>query len=1268
MAITVVIMTRNFCGIQQPALRVGDWICSPKRFTTAAVLICSLCLAPSTAMAQFAPQAPPATDPSNVSDTIVAGYPIGDRDVREVTRQLHEQFGNRSDVRIVQDARTGRILVQAPADVHRQLQEQFLAPAASLSAPASEALQAPGPRGTTPRATPPTSAQWDRPERREVADQLHNMTWRQLIAAAQQISTNQLSLTPDTNGQDLTATLPSRQGETVLRINTQTGAFRLEGTPQLTQSWLDAIRALDQRSTAQSTHLVPIGDVSPQSIDRAVELLQSAQRGGNSPAARWGADVIGIRPANRSREQLPAQLTQAPGQQPDQLPADDQPIEAPPEETDPEAGEEVGVDGSLIGPVQIEYVEGLDAIIIRGRKADVDRVMRIIDELERLGLEGPAIELVELQHVNSESMAEVVTQVNAEAITVRLGAVSITPLVKPNALMLIGRKESVDATIELIRRLDQPVAPTSQFSIFRLRHLPATDAVQTINAFFAERGGLGPRIQLQADFRTNSIIVYASPRDMQEVRQLLQEIDVTENAATSEVRVFKLRNALAEELAPMLEATLRGESAPAPAAAAQDDGVPGAGPTPTGTSARSATLTMTRIDAETHEVLRSGILTEVRVAADVRANSLIVSAPAESMELIAALVKQLDELPTSEAFVKVFTIVRGDSLSLMTMLEELFGIQQQQAQQGPATSATGAGESSLVPLRFSTDARTNSIIATGSAADLGVVEAILLRLDEDDISQRQSQIYRLQNAPALEVANAINQLLQSQRQITLQLAPETVSPFQQIEREVVVVPEVVSNSLIISATPRYFQQIVALVEELDEQPPMVLIQVLIASVRLDNLSELGMELGLQDSLLFDRSVVANNVLVPGFNFNNSPLGNSSSPASQATRNNVAGQGITSLGVGRTNADLGYGGLVLSASSESVNLLIRALQQTNRLDILSRPEVMTLNNQPAFVQVGQQVPIVQSTSLTQFGQTNSVTLTNVGILLGVTPRISPDGLVVMEIDAEKSELSSQGVPISISAEGDVLEQPIIDTTRAQTTVSARNGQTVILGGLITKTRDTLSSSVPYLGDIPLLGNLFRFDSVAEQRTELLIIMTPFIVRSPEDADVLNQIETQRMSWCLADVFDVHGDIGPGVGGLGGVPASPQVIHPDETPTANELTPPSEEIPDAARPPVPPNPPADFGPPSSTWEPEGSLPIQQPLTGKSAPRSSSSSPATNQQTQRRWRDRWPFGRSRNTPLEAAPAMSDNREVAPVQYLKPRTEPTSWEPDRRRLPSTD
>ena len=165
--------------------------------------------------------------------------------------------------------------------------------------------------------------------------------------------------------------------------------------------------------------------------------------------------------------------------------------------------------------------------------------------------------------------------------------------------------------------------------------------------------------------------------------------------------------------------------------------------------------------------------------------------------------------------------------------------------------------------------------------------------------------------------------------------------------------------------------------------------------------------------------------------------------------------------------------MLSASSESISVLVRALQETGRLDILSRPQIMTLNNQPASVLVGARVPLIGSTTLNQVGQQNSIDREDVGLLLGVTPRISPDGLVVMEIDATRSSLGSidDGVPVQVDANGGVVRQPIINTTQARTTVSARSGQTIILGGLITKDRSIRTRRVPILGDVPVLGQLF-----------------------------------------------------------------------------------------------------------------------------------------------------------------------------------------------------
>ncbi len=107
---------------------------------------------------------------------------------------------------------------------------------------------------------------------------------------------------------------------------------------------------------------------------------------------------------------------------------------------------------------------------------------------------------------------------------------------------------------------------------------------------------------------------------------------------------------------------------------------------------------------------------------------------------------------------------------------------------------------------------------------------------------------------------------------------------------------------------------------------------------------------------------------------------------------------------------------------------------------------------------------------------------------------------------------------------MLNAPIIDDTHAITTISALSGQTVILGGLIETSKSDIHRRVPIIADIPLLGDLFRYDSVAEERREILIIFTPQIIYSKTDSDLVKQIESSRMSWILSDVVNIHGEAG------------------------------------------------------------------------------------------------------------------------------------------------
>ena len=808
--------------------------------------------------------------------------------------------------------------------------------------------------------------------------------------------------------------------------------------------------------------------------------------------------------------------------------------------------------------LEVETLPDLDAIILRGRPRDVEELRRIIEEIERLSAETqPQIDILYLTHVSSKALAAIIKQVDPDLTGGRQGRASAVALVKPNALLLIGWGEAAASIKELVHKLDQPVAAETQFRVFRLRNAAAATAQTTIQNLYTKQTGLGPQVKVIADIRTNSLIVQAAPRDLEEVGALVERLDQTQGEAVRQVRMFKLRNSLAVDVASVLQAAVGAaktgaatqKNAALGAALRGREGAKTAAGGPAGRRAdhaRSAhQFAGDRQPGREHGIARR---------AGQAARHARLGGPDQGLP---HRQRRCHGHGGHAALAVVFTHHRRGRHA-----------------QRPLVGAEG--ETTLVPVRFSVDLRTNSIIATGSQSDLAIIEALLLRLDEDKGSPRKNAVFRLKNNRTQDVARSVNEFLRSEKQVQ-QTAPGVINPFQQIESEVVVVPEVVSNSLIVSATPRFFEDIMDLVKKLDAEPPQVVIQVLIAQVTLSNQDEFGIELGLQDSILFDRSLLGNLVTTtttsqtstssgvvtqtqqniigatnqPGYNFNNQTLGNSGSTQALANPSQVGTQGLSSFGLGRTNSTLGYGGLVLSASSESVSALIRALQQTSRLEVLSRPQVMTLDNQPAFVQVGQRVPRITGSTLTQVGQQNNIVLENVGLILGVTPRISPDGRVVMEVDAEKSQLGNiaDGIPVTTSG-GVVINSPTIDLATAQTTCSAIDGETIVIGGLITKSTSTINRRVPYLSDVPLLGLLFRYDSHDKERTEMLIILTPHIVKNPEDAERIRQMEESRMNWCLCDVNQIHGPAGFG--------AKPEqaaaVVYPDANPRGVVIPPP------------------------------------------------------------------------------------------------------------------
>lgn len=304
-----------------------------------------------------------------------------------------------------------------------------------------------------------------------------------------------------------------------------------------------------------------------------------------------------------------------------------------------------------------------------------------------------------------------------------------------------------------------------------------------------------------------------------------------------------------------------------------------------------------------------------------------------------------------------------------------------------------------------------------------------------------------------------------------------------------------------------------------------MVQAVLAEVSLNATDEFGIEMGIQDSVLFNRGLAGPGNII-GFPFNQASIGNGLDATGLATASDLAGQGLSNLNVGRTSSAAGYGGLVLSAGNESISLLLRALRDRGQSRVLGRPQIMTLENLRGYTQVGQQIPTPQPTTTTT-GTSTGYTYLSTGVQLGVVPRVGPDGTVYMEVDVINSSVATgAGITIqtiSTAAGTQVVTAPIINQTLAQTTVSCRSGQTIVIGGLITTVDNQNRRGIPILSEIPAIGALFRFDSVSQTRSELLIILRPIVIDDDDQLAIVNQLEMDRMHWCYADVVRLHGEM-------------------------------------------------------------------------------------------------------------------------------------------------
>jgi type II secretion system protein D len=206
-----------------------------------------------------------------------------------------------------------------------------------------------------------------------------------------------------------------------------------------------------------------------------------------------------------------------------------------------------------------------------------------------------------------------------------------------------------------------------------------------------------------------------------------------------------------------------------------------------------------------------------------------------------------------------------------------------------------------------------------------------------------------------------------------------------------------------------------------------------------------------------------------------------------------------VGTASTAFDLATTGGMYTFLGKDLEITLSALANAGKAEILSRPSILARNNQQATITIGQEVPLVTGVTYDSFGnQRNAIAYQDVGIILQVTPFITSDRMVEMIVAPQISSISDSTVNFTTGFGTNNVggtSAPIINKRSADTVVVVPDGQTVVIGGLMQNQKTKVDEKVPILGDIPLLGWLFKHTKTADEKKELLIFMTPYIVNRP-----------------------------------------------------------------------------------------------------------------------------------------------------------------------------
>jgi len=476
---------------------------------------------------------------------------------------------------------------------------------------------------------------------------------------------------------------------------------------------------------------------------------------------------------------------------------------------------------------------------------------------------------------------------------------------------------------------------------------------------------------------------------------------------------------------------------------------------------------------EVSEIVKPLLTTGLHMTTYSRTNSIFVTDTSSNIHHIAKIIRNLD-VPGSKEQITTIPLTYASAQVLSDQIIQIMDAGGVPSQTG-RTRITPAIKTDIKVLP---DVRTNSLIAVANPQDTEMIKTLAQQLDtQRPRGTNNVHVVYLVNASATETAESLTGALANLR------TTGAIEGTQQVQ----VTADEGTNALIIAASAQDYEVIAEIIEKLDIVREQVLVEMLIMEVSEDGLNEFGIDWATMD---------------------------------ESVENSVRYFGATNFGPRLDFLSGDLEGLAVGAwkgggSEVRIGAILHALEKKSGVNILSTPHITTSNHTTAKIIVGENRAFVTQSRITE--TTDLITPTviktfeykDVGISLEITPHISQGGLVRLEIDSEFSKLIEDVTSPS-------TDTPTTAQRQAQTVVSMNSGSTIVIGGLIRDDKTNIVKKIPLVGDLPLVGGLFRFQKERLQKTNLLMFITPYVVSSKEDMERITEVKRKEMEPALETI--------------------------------------------------------------------------------------------------------------------------------------------------------